>query len=313
VSTPSPRATATPTTAPTEATTQKGTRIPTPIPSPVALEPPSDLKRAAVVEQDGVRVRVELERNPMPAGEVTRVTTVVKNLEDRPLHWLSDGCAIPVSVAGVAAQDWPKGEKHPPQAQLFKDLVLDRAFRLQPFVGPVADFVPLKWLGKGTFGCADVGIDHTIAPHGSVREVQAWDGQAALRFGPFPAGPVELQGRFGSYWRGREMPEQARHLGYTLEAWVTGGPGDDWLGPVGIVDAALGDQAFLDYLADQDLTSGRDEILWYRPELDVWEVGVLAWYDAPTPQMHLLHVDPRTGEVLRTVDRPWDQRLDGFP
>ena len=54
-------------------------------------------------------------------------------------------------------------------------------------------------------------------------------------------------------------------------------------------------------------------MLWYRPALDAWEVGLIDWYEAATPQMHVLHVDPRTGAVLRTVDRAWDEQLDGAP
>ena len=307
----SPVATATSTPFPTAAPTP--TPDATSMPSTVALEPPEDLKRVAIVEQDGVRVRVELDRNPMPAGEVTKVTTVVRNLEDRPLHWLSDGCQIPVGVSGEATSGWPLGETHPPTPQLFKDLVLNRAFQQPPFQGPSIDFVPLRHLGTGSFGCADIGIVNTIEPHGSVRDVQAWDGNAALRFGPFPTGPVELHGSFGTYWRGKEMPETRTRLAYVLPAWVSGGPGTDWLGPVAVVDAALRDPGFLAWLDDTHITSGHAELLWYRPELAAWEVGAIDWYTAATPQVHVVLVDPHSGEVLRTVDRAWDERLDGAP
>jgi hypothetical protein len=251
----------------------------------------------------------------MTAGDVTRVTATVRNLTDRPLRWLSDGCEIPVSVEGLSPMAWPKGETHRPQAQLFKDLALGRLFRTPPLPGPIADFVDPSELGRGSFGCGDIGIDHTIEPHATVESVQAWDGAAALRWGPFPSGPVTITASFAHFWRGATMPDvgTSAPLTATLDGWVIDGPGAGWLGPVGAVDAALRDPGFVTWLDGQDLRSGRDEIAWYRPALGLWEVGVLAWYDAPTPQMHLLHVDPYTGEVLATIDRQWDQRLDGFP
>lgn len=79
---------------------------------------PLRLRRSATVEQDGVRLRVELERNPMPAGEPTLIRTTVKNVGKDDLRWSHDGCAIAVGVWGEMVDvAWrpgePAGERDP--------------------------------------------------------------------------------------------------------------------------------------------------------------------------------------------------------
>ena len=292
------------------------TTAPTPSPTPAPTAPAGPLARTAVVEQDGVRVKIELERNPMPAGEVTRVTTTVRNLGNRTLHWFSDGCATPVHVGGEMPVEWRPGQAQEGTAKLFKDRVLDLAYRSTPLPGPLIRFVPEDLVGQG-YGCGDVGIYHEIAPGRAIHDVRAWGGQADLRWGPPPTGPVTITGTFDWYWRGRprnepEYPDIPR-IEVTLEAWVSGGADAAWLSPPEVVDAALADAAFVAYLETQDLGNGREEILWYRPELAAWEVGVLIWYEFPEPRLHLVVVDPHTGQILDTVDRAWDEDRDGFP
>jgi hypothetical protein len=310
----SPAATAAPSVVPTPSPTPAPTVAPTPAP---ALTSPSDLKRVAIVEQDGVRVRLELERNPMPAGESTTLTAVVRNLGTDVVTWFHDGCAITVNTWGEMASGWRLGTEHQGVGATFKGRVLYYSAGPTPMPGPIINFVPERHAGRGSFGCADIGLSDRIRPGEAITQRYVWEGQAGLRWGPPPSGPVTLTGTFAYYWRGRDEPEDLdldnRKIAVPLDAWIAGGADETLLSPPEVVDAALADPAFLRYLGTQDLGNGRDEILWYRPELGVWQVGVLAWYEAATPQMHLVHVDPRTGEVLETVDRPWDERMDGFP
>jgi hypothetical protein len=299
--------------------TPTGPASPTPDPAsggaPAAAPPsPSQpLPRTASVEQDDVRVRIELERNPMPAGEITRADITVRNLGSTVLHWFSDGCSNPVYLDGELPIAWRSGIEQTGQAAKFKRHALD-VFSNEPTPAPQLRFVPEPMLGTD-YGCADIGIGHTIRPGKAIHRTLAWDGMAQLRWGPFPTGPITITGTFNWYWRGRHQPRypDIPKIEVPLDAWVTGGADETWLSPPEVVDAALTDAAFVSYLETQDLGNGRAEILWYKPELGTWEVGVLPWYETDPPMLHLVLVDPHAGAVTGTVDRPWDEAKDGFP
>ena len=64
-------------------------------PTPTPTLPPGPLARIAMIEANGVRVTIELERNPMPAGEPTWVTTTVTNTGRDDVIWLHGACAHP--------------------------------------------------------------------------------------------------------------------------------------------------------------------------------------------------------------------------
>jgi hypothetical protein len=270
------------------------------------------MDRVVAVERDGVHVRIALERNPMPAGELTRVKTEVRNTGSDTLVWFHDGCATLVSVYGVMADDWRPGIEQTGVARTFKDYALDLAYRENPLRAPVIQFVPEWAIGKGSYGCADLGLADEIAPGDSMTEERIWDGQDGRRLGLPPVGPVTLTASFQFYWRERG-PHQMKSIEFEVASFVTDGVDRSWLSPPEVVDAALDDRAFLEFLGTQNLGSGRDEILWYRPTLRAWEVGVLVWYEEATPTLHLVVVDPVTGEILDRVDRPWDEGADGFP
>jgi hypothetical protein len=282
--------------------------------SPAPTPPTGPLPLTAVAEKDGVRVRITLEHDPMPALALTRITTEVRNLGSDTLHWQSDGCATSVDIsAEMTGSAWRPGVEQQDVAKQFKDYALDHVFRTDPLSPPSLRFVPPEMVDKGSYACADVGIDHEIAPGNTIEAVRVWDGAAGLRWGPPPTGAVTITGTFDSYWRGAKAPSPSRtgRLDVRLDAWVSGGADATWLSPPEVADAALADPAFAAYLATQRIGDGRSIILWYRPELDLWEVGVLAWHDAPTPQMHLVLVDPHSGAIVQTVDRRWDEDLDG--
>jgi hypothetical protein len=276
------------------------------------------MDRFASAERDGMRFRIAMERNPMPAGEWTRVTTEVTNVGPVPLTWVSDGCEKPGVVWGeMEALSWRPGVAQQGTAKSFKDRVLDLAFREQADLHPFLRFVTADRVGSGSSGCADIGIPHIVVPGQSIQQELVWDGVANLRWGVPPSGPVSLHGLFRFFGRAEGVAHGELELQH--DAWVVGGVDATWLSPPEVVDAALADAAFLAYIDEQDglcrcgLGSGRQEILWYRPELGAWEVGLLIWYDFPEPRMQLWLVDPHSGAILDRVDRPWDEERDGFP
>jgi hypothetical protein len=116
------------------------------------------------------------------------------------------------------------------------------------------------------------------------------------------------------YWRGKE-PDHILDsaIKFTLPGWIEAPDNAGRLSPAEIVDAALADPGFSALLATQDIGNGREAIAWYVPSADIWEVGVLIWYDYEMPRIRGVHVDPRSGAILGSVDRAWDQDADGIP
>ncbi len=254
----------------------------------------------------------------MPANEWTHVTLEVTNVGREPVSWMSDGCEKPAYVWGVMEDvAWRPGIEQHDVARRFKDRALGIAFRDDRVVRPQLRFVTEDRVGGGSSGCADIGLHHVVQPGASLGQVVVWDGHANLRWGPPPAGSVTLTGL--SQFFGPLGGEARLELELQHDSWIVDGIDATWLSPPEIVDAALADPAFRAYVIDQDrlckcgLGNGREEILWYRPELRAWEVGLLIWHDFPEPRMQLVHVDPVSGAILDRVDRPWDRERDGFP
>ena len=84
----------------------------TPTAAPLATAPPTappGLSRVASKEVDGVLVRIELQRNPLPVGEVSWVKVSVTNRGRSNLTWMHDGCANIAGVGGISTVAWPMG------------------------------------------------------------------------------------------------------------------------------------------------------------------------------------------------------------
>ena len=282
-------------------------------PAPAAI--PDDLQRVAVVERDGIRARIELQRNPLVAGEPNWVKTTVKNIGTDDVTWFHGGCDDPIFVNGTSAIAWSPGRDQVGQALEFKTLAMGMNWATDPLPSAFMNFVPRRMLGKGSYGCADVGITETIAPGDERHRTLWWTGYAEVLRGLPPTGPATISALAEYYWRGHRQPGRIldQKLELTLDAWVTDGLVAGRLSPLEVADAALADPAFAAFVEPQELRNGREEILWYDPEADVWEVGVMPWYDTKPPRIHGVLVDPVTGEVLGTLDRAWDKEVDPFP
>ena len=51
----------------------------------------------------------------------------------------------------------------------------------------------------------------------------------------------------------------------------------------------------------------------HDPDRDLWEIGVMPWYETEPPRIHGVLVDAVTGTIRGPLDRPWDQDVDPFP
>ena len=281
--------------------------------SPRPTAPP-DLERVAVKERDDIRVEIELQRNPLPAGEPSWVKVRVTNEGRTDVTWFHDGCANPVGVWGVTEVAWPMGEEHAGRAGMFKTYVLGGHISAEPDPHGFLEFVWEDDLHSGSPGCADIGISETIEPGETIRATRWWSGFTATHWGPPPAGPATIRGFAGYYWRGEEptdIPEQAIEL--ELDAWIVSDAAAGRLSPAQVIDAALADPDFAAYVETQAIANGRATIAWYDADRDVWEIGVMPWYETEPPRIHGVLVDAVTGAILGPLDRPWDRDVDPFP
>ena len=276
--------------------------------------PPPDLARVAVAERDDVRVEIELQRNPLRAGEPSWIKTRVTNEGRTDVTWFHDGCAVPVSVHGVSEVAWPMGEEHTGQADKFKAYALGGSVVEGPDAHGMLSFVNKARLHSGPGGCADIGIGETIKPGQTIRTTRWWSGFTDLNRALPVAGPATFRDVAGYYWRGEE-PEDitAQVIELKLDGWIVSPRAAHRLSPAEAVDAALSEPRFAAYLETQTIANGRAEIAWYDSRRDVWEIGVMPWYETDPPRIHGVLVDAVTGKVLGPLDRPWNQDVDPFP
>ncbi|MFN8622836.1 MAG: hypothetical protein U0869_19030 [Chloroflexota bacterium] len=251
---------------------------------------------------------VELDRNPMPAGETTWLRTTVTNVGQGDLIWFHDGCSIPVGVSGtMPGTRWREG------LPFTASDYLDPKTRLL-FAGGKGEvgigFYPKGYPTNTEISCADIGISDRLAPGEQLPMRHRWDGTARLRMGLPPSGPVTLDVWAGYFWRPGRQPKDIADavIRFTMPAWIVDGRDPTLLDPGEIVDAAFADPAFVTWYRTAD--AGNIEAFWYDDELGAWEIGAV---DYDTKTLHLAQVDPRTGAVLGYLDRRWDPKRDGYP
>lgn len=285
----------------------------TPTPAPTI---PPGLVTTALVEHDGVRVTIELERNPMPAGEPTWVKTTVTNVGRDDLTWFHDGCAIAVGVNGqMKDAGYRAGASLQAPFQTWKGYLLDvRTIRDgDVWIG----FTPERFIGKGSFACSDVGIGDRVRPGASISRRAQWNGLGYLYGPPPPTGMVDLVGSFSYYWRestGEPDDITKQVIDVPLRTWVLGGS-DVLLDPGEAVDAALADPRLPGVLARLELRNANEPYLRYDVVTSTYAIGVLV--DGNPPQipstLHTAIVDAHTGDVLDFVERIWDWQAEGNP
>lgn len=265
-------------------------------------------------ERDEIRVEIELQRNPLPAGQPSWVKVRVANEGRSPVTWFHDGCAQLAAVYGRSKVAWPMGVEQQGGAAAFKLNALGGYSARDPDPDATITFVRKERLHVGPTGCADIGISDTIEPGDALRQTFWWPGVSDRYRSLPPDGPATISAHAGYYWRGGEpanIPDQAFEL--EMDAWLTSPDAAARLSPARVIDAALADPRFAAYVETQDIGNGRATIAWYDVGRDLWEIGVMPWYEDDPPRIHGVLVDARSGEILGQLDRPWDRDVDPFP
>jgi hypothetical protein len=257
---------------------------------------------------------IELERNPMPAGEPTWSTSTITNTGPDNLVWFHDGCADAVYVKGLMeGTTWRPGVKDQTGAALeYRKFALESIGVDHGEVWIV--FQPEEFLDqKGSYGCADVGMSDRIAPGAAIVQRERWDGFAGMLLGPPPTGRVPVIGTFRYYWRESDgEPEDitTRTFDVHLEAWVVES-GKPRVHPAEAIDAALTDERLVDVIEARDFRNGNEPVVRFDPGEGVWEVGLLDYTEPPI--VHLVLVDGFSGVVSGWEERIWNYDTDGFP
>ena len=270
---------------------------------------PADLSRIAVVEQDGVRIKIELERNPMPAGEVTWVTKTIENVGEDPIQYFPCGEAMSV-IGQLRDRPWRSGAELPNLEAVWKKYLLDQ-LTVQDGRRQVL-FLPAGLTGSSS-GCGDIAFVEILAPGKALRERSRWDGLTFRRLAPPPTSTIDLVGSFAYAHAARVDVEAPRlEIDVHLEAWIDGRP-DAYLEPGEVADVALRDPRLTATLAARDLHNGNEGVLIFDPVSAKYQVGMLESGNLPVARAHLLTIDAVTGEIEGWVERDWDYAVDDFP
>jgi len=256
--------------------------------------------RRATVEQDGVRLTLEIDAVPLTAGQPMWATSTLTNTGRDVLHWMTDGCSIHVAVHGEMPLRWARGFRQVGVAGTYKTWA--ETADLPPHDMPVwLDFLDKRFVGIGDFGCADLTVGHELKPGDPAIERYRWDGTAG-QMGPIPPGAAVLVGSFGTWWRGAAFADSRQPIEVRLPVDVESDRDPRLLSAGQAIDVALTVPAF------QALLERYPQIQdWNTPNLvrfdygrDVWLVDLLV----NDGLRATVQVDPLTGAVVRVDEVP---------
>ncbi|MEA2025308.1 MAG: hypothetical protein U9O18_01320 [Chloroflexota bacterium] len=271
-----------------------------------AQDEPLVLERSATIEQDGVRLSMSIEQNPLATGRPAWITTKVKNTGTTDLLWENGHCDTAVAVRGVMDEEvWRDGEPAGPTD--YGDFKFHTThWRID--YGPTIQLEIESKDGIGTGGtrCSEIAYTDRIPPGKTLKDRVRWDGTAQWQLGLPPSGTATLTGRFGEYKRrGERGPMQA--LEVSLPVLVVNGLAADRLHPMEIIDAAVADPGFAALMEPIDVGDNASPLVHYDPDMDLWNVGIVRTEKGRGLRETFRGglVDPVTGEVVAIIERPW--------
>jgi hypothetical protein len=179
---------------------------------------------------------------------------------------------------------WAAGGPQHGAAQTFKSWANQTIVELS---GPITlGFVPERFVGRGDFGCSDIGITHELAVGGRVSGRYLWDGLTG-DFGLPPSGPAELTATFDYWWRDGEPEGSGPAVAATLPVLINKGRGPAELSPGQIIDRALVVPQFR-------------AVLEAHPSLQDWDMPIRVQFD---PGTGLWQVELRTEDGTSALVR----------
>ena len=272
-----------------------------------ANEPPPDapllgsLPLSATVEQDGVKVTIAIDASPLAVGTSHKAGVRIENVGPDDAIYATNDCGLAARVSYRPRGDWNSvGVRQLGVAAAFKQLALrgDEASGN----GARSSLTPALFVGVESWGCRDIRLVRHLEPGAALEERMQWDAWPGT-----PAGPIELVAAFA--FIGREGdPGVARDRGIEvrLPSAIVGDGGNDPVGPVGAVDAAVADEAFAAFLASSPPDAWNNATLDLDANGRYWRVGLSVDRGPFAPQAYgEVLVDRRSGQVVvRRFDPP---------
>jgi hypothetical protein len=214
-----------------------------PFGDPIAFEPGLT---TATTKRHGIRVTLTADSSRFSAAEGLWVTTRLENTGTNLLRWVTDGCAIHVGVSARTAFDWTYGVEQFSPYSTYKDWALERYDPNWERYPIYLETTPDWAVGKGEFGCADLGMGHDLKPGKSIEArhlVEALSGREG-KYGIPPSGPILLSGSFRTWNRGKEDGNEVSHdpIVVRLAVELTGGRDAELISPGQAIDVALGSE-----------------------------------------------------------------------
>ena len=277
-----------------------------------AQSEPLVLERSVTVEEDGIRLFMAIEGNPVVAGRPVWITTKLTNTGKDDIVWDNGHCDATVLVSGAMKdQVWRDGL---PAGPVDHGDFKYHTTRWRIDEGPTIrlEIEPKGSIGTGGYGCSEIGHTDRIPPGKTSTDRSRWDGYAQWQLGLPPGGVATITGEFERYKRAGESGQPRKSITASLDVLVVDGLAEDRLHPMEIVDAAVADPRLAPFLR---LDDGTEPIVQYDADLDLWYVGVLEhggrtrYWERFTGGL----VDPVTGDVVAIIDRPWIRDQDPRP
>lgn len=237
---------------------------------PIEVDP---AVRTATTEIDGVRITIEVARNPLVAGQAAWVTTTLRNTGRDAIGWITDTCSIHVSAHAEMPFRWAHGFGQRGSEKTFKDWAY--VANLPPPDSPIwLEGVAEPFVGRGDFGCADMGVGHELEPGRQIRERHRWDGQAFGDLGLPPSGPATWIGQFKYWWRasdpGAEFMETTREpVVVRLPVEIVRGRDPRLLSAGQAIDAAM-------------VVPQLRALLHANPSIQDWDMPITTRFDVPS-------------------------------
>lgn len=274
----------------------------------VAADEPLALKRSDTVREDGVRLTMTIDQNPVVAGEPVWIATKVENVGDDDVIWEHGRCDSAVLVSGAMQEaEWREGE-HVSRGVDFPWLA--KSALIEGGTAIELQIEPKRSIGTGGYGCKGTSFTDRISPGESLRDRSRWDGYAQWQLGKPPSGLATVTGRFGEYQRAGESGQPSKTLEASLDVLILDGLDPAALHPPEIIDAAMADPDFASLMDSIDVGDGNDPFVQFDPRLDLWLVGVV---ETQGDLLRVGLVDPDSGEVVQLIEREFVDGTDARP
>ena len=237
--------------------------------------PAPPTKVGTIGEENGVRLRIELDEPTLTAGVPAGAMITITNTGADLVTWAVDGCRVIADLRGSAGTWRPGRDWDEPDAARVKARMLEAR---QAGDGIAIRFLPddlAAGVGPGLadIGCRDVAVILRLEPGESMTQHQVWPGLVDATWAPPPSGPVALIGRIAELRRGEADAQVGFLVSAELRTTIDGPDRSPKVHPGEAIDVALDDPEFGKWLRGQ-ARSGAPPVLEYEPTEGLWRVGM---------------------------------------